>query len=107
VELAVTENPALIVLDRFLPGDGLETCRAIRASGEIATGDIPIIITAAEEEIGPGIAAGVTDWLIKPFSEFYARTRMRAWLMRMTCRWVLPPLPAQPRDPRHRTGGAV
>jgi len=93
VEMALTESPSLIVLDRYLPGDGLETCRAIRTSGEIGSADIPIIITGSQEEIGPGIAAGVTDWLIKPFSEFYARTRMRAWLMRVSCRWTQPPLP--------------
>jgi phosphoribosyl 1,2-cyclic phosphodiesterase/CheY-like chemotaxis protein len=93
VEMALTESPSLIVLDRYLPGDGLETCRAIRASGETGCGDIPIIITATQEEIGPGVAAGVTDWLVKPFSELYARTRMRAWLMRVGCRWAQPPLP--------------
>lgn len=88
VELARTANPSVIVLDRYLPGDGLETCRAIRDSDMPDAKSVPIIITAAQEEIGPGTAAGVTDWLIKPFSEIYVRTRLRAWLMRMNCRWA-------------------
>lgn len=87
-ELASTANPSVIVLDRFLPGDGLATCHAIRMSGDPAARDVPIVIAAAVEEIGPGITAGVTDWLVKPFSEIYARTRLRAWLMRTNCRWV-------------------
>jgi GAF domain-containing protein len=35
----------------------------------------------------------VTDWLIQPFSSAYARTRIRAWLLRTRIRWARPPLP--------------
>lgn len=85
-------KPSLIILDRDLPGaGGLETCRAIRELA--ADEDIPVIIAASHEEVGAGIDAGVTDWLIKPFSNIYARTRMRAWLMRTACRWLLAPRP--------------
>jgi phosphoribosyl 1,2-cyclic phosphodiesterase/CheY-like chemotaxis protein len=91
LELAQTEAPALIVLERDLPGDGLATCRALREAGALPT-DLPIIMAAEREETGVG--CGVTDWLIAPFSSIYARARMRAWLMRTACRWVQPPLPA-------------
>jgi GAF domain-containing protein len=37
--------------------------------------------------------AGITDWLIWPFSETYARTRIRAWLLGEACRWKPAPLP--------------
>ncbi len=90
-DLARTKSPSLIVLERSLPGDGLETCQAIR---KIAEADTPIIIVAAREDINAGDAAGVSDWLIRPFSAIYAQTRMRAWLMRTTCRWTQPPFPA-------------
>lgn len=93
LELAQSERPSLIFLERYLPGDGLETCQAIRGTGDVWSREVPIIITATQEDVGGGIAAGVTDWLIKPFSAIYARTRMRAWLMRTACRWVQPPLP--------------
>jgi phosphoribosyl 1,2-cyclic phosphodiesterase/CheY-like chemotaxis protein len=92
VELARTENPALIVLERNLPGGGLETCETIREVSDPASAEVPIIVAATREDVGAGMAAGVTDWLIKPFSGIYARTRMRAWLMRATCRWAQPPL---------------
>jgi ribonuclease BN (tRNA processing enzyme)/DNA-binding response OmpR family regulator len=97
VELARAELPSLIILERYLPGDGLETCQAIRQAGDPMLAEVPIIVTAGQEEVDAGIAAGVTDWLIKPFSAIYARTRMRAWLMRTACRWVQPPLP--PNEP--------
>jgi phosphoribosyl 1,2-cyclic phosphodiesterase len=93
-ELARSESPSLIIVERHLPGDGLEACQAIRTGGDPLLAEIPIIMTATQEEVGPGTTAGVTDWLVKPFSSIYARTRMRAWLMRMNCRWVQPPQPA-------------
>ena len=94
IAAAHAESPSLIILERHLPGDGLATCRELRGLHDPALARVPIIIAAAQEEIGAGAAAGVTDWLLKPFSEIYARTRMRAWLMRMTCRWAQPPIPA-------------
>ena len=98
IGLARQQNPSLIVLERHLPGGGLDTCQAIRATGEVGAAEVPIIITGKDEEVGAGIAAGVTDWLVKPFSEIYARTRMRAWLMRVSCRWVQAPLPTDEAD---------
>jgi GAF domain-containing protein len=29
-----------------------------------------------------------TDWLIEPFTLSYARTKIRAWVLRSACRWV-------------------
>jgi ribonuclease BN (tRNA processing enzyme)/CheY-like chemotaxis protein len=93
LRLAQTDRPSLIILERRLPGvDGLETCRAIRETTD-PNGEVPIIIAAAQEDIDAGVAAGVTDWLIEPFSSIYARTRMRAWLLRTACHWARPPLP--------------
>jgi GAF domain-containing protein len=37
--------------------------------------------------------AGITDWLIWPFSEEYARARIRAWVLREACRWRSAPVP--------------
>ena len=30
----------------------------------------------------PGYSAGVSDWLIKPFTAAHARTTIRKWLLR-------------------------
>jgi phosphoribosyl 1,2-cyclic phosphodiesterase/CheY-like chemotaxis protein len=94
LRLAQTDEPSLIILDRYLHGvDSLETCRAIRAASRSKDKQVPIVIVAAQEDAGAGNAAGVTDWLVKPFSTIYARTRMRAWLLRTACRWAPAPLP--------------
>lgn len=90
------EQPVLVILARHLPDgtDGLELCRAIRALGTAPTREVPVIVVARREEAEAGVAAGVTDWLVEPFSAVYARTRVRAWLMRVRCRWAQPPMPA-------------
>jgi phosphoribosyl 1,2-cyclic phosphodiesterase/CheY-like chemotaxis protein len=94
LRLAQTDEPSLIILDRYLHGaDSLETCRALRAASASKNKPVPIVIVAAQEDIDAGKAAGVTDWLVKPFSMIYARTRMRAWLLRTACRWVPAPVP--------------
>ena len=95
LRLAQTDKPSLIMLDRDLLGvDSLETCKAIRTLANADGGEVPVVIVAAQEDVAGGMAAGVTDWLIRPFSSLYARTRMRALLMRVACHWVLPPVPA-------------
>ena len=35
----------------------------------------------------------VTDWLTTPFTESYARTKIRAWVLRESCRWIRAPIP--------------
>jgi hypothetical protein len=47
--------------------------------------DVPILFVADEETVRAEKAA--TDWLIRPFSTAYARTRIRACLLRTACRW--------------------
>jgi len=46
---------------------------------------MPVVIVASEQDQARGISAGVTDWLIKPFSSAYARTKVRAWALRSAC----------------------
>jgi phosphoribosyl 1,2-cyclic phosphodiesterase/CheY-like chemotaxis protein len=79
--------PSLVMLD----GDpaGLDVCQAIRALDDQHARDVPIIMVASEARV----AECVTDWLVSPFTVEYARTRMRAWLIRTECRWVRAPLP--------------
>src|SRR5262245_18112561 len=47
--------------------------------------DVPILFVADEDTARAEKAA--TDWLIRPFSTAYARTRIRACLLRTACRW--------------------
>lgn len=94
------ERPGLVVLDERLPEDGgVAACRFIRASSSAQAHEAPIVILARHEDPAVGAAAGVTDWLIEPFSAHYLRTRVRAWLLRTRCRWRPAPLP---RDEEQR-----
>ncbi len=75
-ELALSENPDLIILDISLPEmDGIEVCQKVRA-----TQKTPIImLTAKSEEIDRvlGLEVGADDYITKPFSirEFTARVK--------------------------------
>jgi phosphoribosyl 1,2-cyclic phosphodiesterase/CheY-like chemotaxis protein len=76
--------------------DGLEVCRDLRKSAAGSARALPIVVVAggdAEVDRAAGAEAGVTDWLIAPFSPLYARTRIRAWALRQACRWLRAPLP--------------
>jgi GAF domain-containing protein len=45
-------------------------------------------MVATQEDHKAGDAAGVSDWLIMPFTTSYARTKIRAWVLRTECRWI-------------------
>jgi len=91
------ERPSVVVMQRRLAGiDALEVCRAIRAmEGFDQTNPALVVVAANQEEmdVDAGVRAGVTDWLLWPFKETYARTRMHCWIMREACRWAPAPLP--------------
>ena len=78
LEAARLSRPSLIILEQR-PGaaDALEVCNALRRSGDAGAADIPIIVVADAADLDGGKAAGVTDWLIRPFSSAYARTASR------------------------------
>jgi CheY-like chemotaxis protein len=88
-----SEQASLVVLEHQPPRtDALETCRAIR-SLDGPPGEVPVVLVAAEEDRALRADADVTDWLVTPFSEVYARTKLHAWLMRAACRWQRAPTP--------------
>ncbi|HEY3633444.1 MAG TPA: MBL fold metallo-hydrolase [Caldimonas sp.] len=91
------ERPSVVVMQRRLAGiDALELCRAIRAMDGFDQANPALVVVAASQEemdVEAGVRAGVTDWLLWPFKETYARTRMHFWIMREACRWAPAPLP--------------
>src|SRR5580704_4327697 len=95
---AQAEPPSVLLLGRRIGGrDGLEVCRALRKSAEGYARELSIVIVTvdeAEADRAAGAEAGVTDWLVGPVSVLYARTRIRAWVLRHACRWIRAPLPA-------------
>src|SRR5579862_7765177 len=79
VDLCRREKPDLIVLDIMLPdSDGIEICRGIRSSPDLA--HIPVIFLtarASESDRILGLELGANDYVVKPFSlrELIARVR--------------------------------
>jgi DNA-binding response OmpR family regulator len=93
-QLILKDPPSLVMLEHDIPRiDGLEICRAIRNELVADENKLPIVLVAAREDPAAGAAARVTDWLTKPFSISYARTKVRAWILRAACQWVRASLP--------------
>ena len=89
-KLIAKDRPSLALIEHNATRDGLALCRAIRQTD----GDqLPVVIVAEQEDAAAGVAAGVTDWLIKPFTDSYARTKIRAWVLRSACRWIRAAIP--------------
>ncbi len=83
--LARKEFPDLILLDWHMPRlDGLAVSRMLRAESDPRLRGVPIVLITASagvEDMDAGFAAGVTDYLTKPFTPAHLRTRARAWLL--------------------------
>jgi two-component system KDP operon response regulator KdpE len=72
----------LILLDMNMPGmGGLETCREIRASSEVAI--IMLTVRDSEHDKIAALDAGADDYVTKPFSMPELSARIRAALRRL------------------------
>ena len=81
IELAITENPDLVVLDIRMPGlSGYEVCQRIREFSAVPV----IMLTALAEERDKveGLDVGADDYVTKPFSTEELMARVRAALRR-------------------------
>jgi CheY-like chemotaxis protein/phosphoribosyl 1,2-cyclic phosphodiesterase len=87
LNIARSVRPSLILLDWLMPGlDGTHVTRALRAESDPYFRDVPIVLITAEAgaaKTQEGFAAGVTDYLTKPFKAPFVRARVRAWLERV------------------------
>jgi DNA-binding response OmpR family regulator len=82
IELAVNEEPNLIILDIRMPGmDGYEVCRRIREFSAVPI----IMLTALAEDADKvkGLNSGADDYVTKPFSAEELVARVRAALRRV------------------------
>ena len=81
LEMAISENPDLILLDVMLPGmDGWEVCKKVREQS-----GVPIImLTAREDEVDKilGLELGADDYITKPYSARELTARIKANLRR-------------------------
>lgn len=81
LNLALTENPDLILLDVMLPKmDGFEVCKKVREKSSVPI----IMLTAREEEVDKvlGLELGADDYMTKPFSIRELTARVKANLRR-------------------------
>jgi DNA-binding response OmpR family regulator len=81
-QFLLEENPALLIVDRNLPGiEGSTFVRNIRAQGH----DIPVIFLTAkdqESDLVSGFQSGGDDYMTKPFSAPELLLRVKALLRR-------------------------
>src|SRR5262249_32016278 len=87
-------EPSLIVIEDTGETTRIaEICRRLRRKA-LRGYDIPVILITHSDNQARDRALGISDRLIEPFSMSYARTRLRAWLMRTACRWSPAGLPS-------------
>lgn len=87
IVVAVAASPSIVVLDA-LDVDSLMPL--IEGRSFPTTLNIPTIVIAESECVSADITAklsGTVDVLIRPFSAAYARSMIRAALLRTACRW--------------------
>jgi CheY-like chemotaxis protein/phosphoribosyl 1,2-cyclic phosphodiesterase len=84
--IARAERPDLVLLDWNMPGpSGLEVCRALRAETDPHLREMPVVLVTGQaepEDTVAGFAAGVTDYMTKPFKPAHVVARVHAWLLR-------------------------
>lgn len=88
-------SPSLVIVEHAPPRmDGLEIARTIRRDQARAAVQVPLVlVTSGAAPAAQDGTAGV-DWLVAPFSQSYARTKIRSWVLRTACRWVRARTPA-------------
>jgi phosphoribosyl 1,2-cyclic phosphodiesterase len=97
-EAVKTQKPSLVVIAAGEnAGEALSRVKSIRRLAE-PLGSLPIVLAGQRERQHGDEVPGITDRLALPFTDNYARTRLRAWLMRRACKWALPPVPLDEAD---------
>jgi phosphoribosyl 1,2-cyclic phosphodiesterase/CheY-like chemotaxis protein len=111
--LIAKDRPSVAILEHDPPYiDGIQMCRAIREQENDHEYQLPVVMVATQENQAAGTAAGVTDWLIKPFTDAYARTKISAWALRAACQWKRAAVPEDEkrrlaRPPAHIRGAPI
>lgn len=87
--------PSLVLVDASHDREeAIEICRAVKQRADSDAPQAPIVVIADEVEPDETLRRLSTDRLVRPVSPQYMRTRMHAWVLRMTCRWLRAARPA-------------
>ena len=88
------DRPSLAIVEHDPPRtDGIGLCRAIRRQAWDEHG-LAVVLVAEQQNEDAGVSAGVSDWLIKPFTAAHARTTIRKWLLRTASKSIKGAIPA-------------
>jgi phosphoribosyl 1,2-cyclic phosphodiesterase/DNA-binding response OmpR family regulator len=94
LQIIATDPPSLVIVDERSAGDdAVEICRRVKESGPHETLQTPVMLLVDRENTDSDLAEFNTDWMIRPFSHEYARTRIRASILQTTCQWIRARLP--------------
>ena len=80
------DRPSLAIIDHAAHDDETAVLEVIRST---IGSEPPVVMVAAQQHE----ENRVTDWLTPPFTNSYARTKIRAWILRESCRWIRAPIP--------------
>jgi phosphoribosyl 1,2-cyclic phosphodiesterase/DNA-binding response OmpR family regulator len=91
----IEDNPSMVLIEHRPPVlDGLLTVQTIREREGAERVQVPVVLVSTRDQQVKGWDGLATDWLVEPFSISYARTKIRSWVLRNTCRWVRARLPS-------------
>ncbi len=94
LQIIATDRPSLLIVDeQSTADDAVKICRAVKDSDLQASVQTPVVVLTDREHTASELAEFDTDWMIKPFSHEYARTRVHAAILQTTCRWIRASLP--------------
>jgi len=77
----------------------MDMCRSIRSLEEDDECRLPVLMVAEQEDQRAGETAGITDWLVKPFTVAQARSKIGAWLLRTACQSIGNDVSAAAKEP--------
>ena len=78
------KNPWLAIFEHNPPRlDGMDMYRELLA--QAGEGGLSVLIVTEEDDQCSDMVAGIADWLLKPFTAAYIRTKLRTCLLRTAC----------------------
>lgn len=87
IKLVEQDPPSLAIIDHAAThGNKPSVLQVLRSSN----GNSLRVVGVADREHEQ---QGIDDWLITPFTESYARAKIRAWVLREQCRWIRAQIP--------------